>query len=122
VAEHKWNATEESNLLAAILDLGVRREYRDYISAEQATMATELIMIDLGNAERYRPKLDALYRIVEDDEAYRPEPYVAAMEQLRAALGLAPPVTPSASTLRPPLSPIPPGVSFTHPPPGGPGR
>lgn len=122
VAGHKWNATEESNLLAAILDLGVRREYRDYISAEQATMATELIMIDLGNAERYRPKLDALYRIVEDDEAYRAEPYVAAMEQLRAALGLAPPVTPSASTLRPPLSPIPPGVSFTHPPPGGPGR
>jgi hypothetical protein len=122
VAGHKWNTTEESNLLAAIVDLGVRREYRDYISAEQATMATELIMIDLGNAERYRPKLDALYRIVEDDEAYRPEPYVAAMEQLRAALGLAPPVRPSASTLRPPLSPIPPGVSFTHPPPGGPGR
>lgn len=121
VAEHKWNATEENNLLAAILDLGVRREYRDYISAEQATMATELIMIDLGNAERYRPKLDALYRIVEDDEAYRAEPYVAAMEQLRAALGLAPPVSPSASTVRP-LSPIPPGVSFTHPPPGGPGR
>jgi hypothetical protein len=121
VAGHKWNATEESNLLAAILDLGARREYRDYISAEQATMATELIMIDLGNAERYRPKLDALYRLVEDDEAYRPEPYVAAMEQLRAALGLAPAATPSASASRP-LSPIPPGVSFTHPPPGGPGR
>jgi hypothetical protein len=122
VAGHKWNSTEQGNLLASILDLGVRREYRDYISAEQATMATELIMIDLGNADRHRPKLDALYRIVEDDEAYRPEPYVVAMEQLRAALGLAPPVAPSASTLRPPLSPIPPGVSFTHPPPGGPGR
>jgi hypothetical protein len=120
VAEHKWNATEQGNLLAGLLDLGARREYRDYISAEQAMMATELLMIDLGNADRYRPKLDALYRMVEDDEAYRADQFVTGIEQLRSALGLAP--SPAASTLVRPLSPIPPGVSFAHPPPGGPGR
>jgi hypothetical protein len=121
VAGHKWNATEQGNLLAGILDLGARREFRDYIGAEQAMMATELIMIDLGKADRHRPKLDALYRLVEDDETFRADQFVTGMEQLRAALGLAPTTTPR-STLNRPLSPIPPGVSFTHPPPGGPGR
>jgi hypothetical protein len=116
VAEHKWTSGQQGNLLASILDLGVRREYRDYISAEQATMATELIMIDLGNAERYRPKLDALYRLVEDDETYRPEPFVSAMEQLRSALGLGSPVAPAAGNLTRPLSPIPPGVGWSHTP------
>jgi hypothetical protein len=122
VAEHKWNATEQSNLLAGLLDLGARREYRDYISAEQAMMATELLMIDLGSADRNRPKLDALYRLVEDDEAYKAEQFVTGMEQLRAALGLAPTASNAPATIYRPLSPIPPGVSFTHPPPGGPGR
>jgi predicted CxxxxCH...CXXCH cytochrome family protein len=114
VAEHKWTRAQEGSLLAAILDLGVRREYRDYISAEQATMATELIMIDLGTAERYRPKLDALYRMVEDDETFRPQPFAGAMEQLRSALGLGSSTAPSASTSKRPLSPIPPGVGWAH--------
>jgi hypothetical protein len=130
VAEHKWNATEQSNLLAGILDLGSRREYRDYISAEQAMMATELIMIDLGSADRHRPKLDMLYRLVEDDETYKADQFVTGIDQLRAALGLGsstvPPITSTLpnvpnpaltpKSLVRPLSPIPPGVTFSHPP------
>jgi hypothetical protein len=121
-------------VLAGLLDLGARREYRDYISAEQAMMATELLLIDIGKADRFRPRLDALYRLVEDDEAYRPEQFVTGMEQLRSALGLAPaasnsPGTSTGNTTRNtprtlyrPLSPIPPGVSFTHPSTGGSGQ
>jgi cytochrome c554/c'-like protein len=116
VAGHKWSANEKGSLLGAILDLGARREYRDYISAEQAMMATELLMIDLGNAERHRPKLDALFRLVNDDEAFRSDQFVSAIEQLRSALGLSP--APAASVTRP-LSPIPPGVTFAHPPAQG---
>ncbi|MEP7247491.1 MAG: multiheme c-type cytochrome [Gammaproteobacteria bacterium] len=89
LVERKWNATEEGGVLAGILDLGARREFRDYISAEQAVMAIELVMIDIGNAERNRSKLDALYRLVENDELYRPEQFVAGIEQLRASLGMA---------------------------------
>jgi hypothetical protein len=130
VAEHKWIPTEQSNVLAGLLDLGARREYRDYISAEQAMMATELLLIDINKADRFRPKLDALYRFVEDDEAYRAEQFATGMEQLRSALGLASTTSNSSGgsvsntprTIYRPLSPIPPGVSFTHPPPGGPGR
>jgi hypothetical protein len=86
--DRKWSAGEQTTLLSAILDLGARREYRDYISAEQAVMATELLMLDLGAAARNRSRLDALFRLVEDDEAYRPDQFVTAIEQLRTALGM----------------------------------
>ena len=88
VAARQWSNAERTALLSAILDLGARREYRDYIAAEQAVMATELLMLDLDTAERNRPRLDALFKLVEDDEAYRPEQFVTAVEQLRAALGM----------------------------------
>jgi hypothetical protein len=88
VAEHKWTPGEQTSLLTAILDLGARREYRDYIAAEQAVMASELLMLDLGTAARNRARLDELFRLVQDDEAYRPDQFVTAVEQLRAALGI----------------------------------
>jgi hypothetical protein len=87
-AARQWSNAERTALLTAILDLGSRREYRDYISAEQAVMATELLMLDLDTAERNRPRLDALFKLVEDDEAYRPDQFVTAVDQLRAALGM----------------------------------
>jgi hypothetical protein len=84
----QWSNAERTALLAAILELGSRREYRDYISAEQAVMATELLMLDLDTAQRNRPRLDALFKLVEDDEAYRPDQFVTAVDQLRGALGM----------------------------------
>jgi hypothetical protein len=87
----EWSNAERTALLTAILELGSRREYRDYISAEQAVMATELLMLDLDTAERNRPRLDALFKLVEDDEAYRPAQFVTAIEQLREALGMSGP-------------------------------
>jgi hypothetical protein len=87
-AERQWSNAERTALLTAILDLGSRREYRDYIGAEQAVMATELLMLDLDTAARNRSRLDALFRLVEDDEAYRPDQFVTAVDQLRGALGM----------------------------------
>lgn len=91
VVNRKWSTGEQTALLGAILELGARKEYRDYISAEQAVMATELLMLDLGAAARNRARLDALFRLVEDDEAYRPNQFVTAIEQLRTALGMTSP-------------------------------
>lgn len=87
-AGHKWTPGEQTGVLTAILDLGARREYRDYIGAEQAVMASELLMLDLGTAARNRARLDKLFRLVQDDEAYRPDQFVTAVEQLRSALGI----------------------------------
>ena len=68
-----WGREDSARLLPEILELGSRGECRDYITAEQAVMATELLMIDLGIAARYRKELDAMYRILRDDDAYRPD-------------------------------------------------
>jgi len=87
-AARQWSNAERTALLTAILELGSRHEYRDYIGAEQAVMATELLMLDLDTAARNRPRLDALFKLVEDDEAYRPEQFVTAVDQLRSALGM----------------------------------
>jgi hypothetical protein len=94
-ADRQWSAGEQTALLSAILELGARKEYRDYISAEQAVMATELLMLDLGAAGRNRSRLDALFRLVEDDEAYRPDQFITAIEQLRTALGMTSPNSPA---------------------------
>jgi hypothetical protein len=87
-AARQWSNAERTALLTAILDLGSRHEYRDYIGAEQAVMATELLMLDLDTAARNRARLDALFKLVEDDEAYRPDQFVTAVDQLRGALGM----------------------------------
>jgi hypothetical protein len=87
-AERKWSTGEQTALLGAILDLGSRKEYRDYIGAEQAVMASELLMLDLGTAARNRTRLDALFRMVEDDETFRADQFVTAINQLRSALGM----------------------------------
>ncbi len=87
-AERQWSNAERTALLTAILDLGSHHEYRDYIGAEQAVMATELLMLDLDTAGRNRPRLDALFKLVEDDEAYRPDQFATAVDQLRGALGM----------------------------------
>ncbi len=39
-------------------------------------MATELLMLDLGTACQNRARLDALFKLVSVDEAYRPEQFV----------------------------------------------
>ncbi len=51
-------------------------------------MATELLMLDLDTASGTAPRLDALFKLVEDDEAYRPDQFVTAVDQLRTALGM----------------------------------
>jgi hypothetical protein len=38
-------------------------------------------MLDLDTAGRNRARLDALFRLVEDDETYRPEQFVTPIDQ-----------------------------------------
>jgi len=95
-ARHRWTAAEHAGLLAGIFELGTRREFRDYIAAEQAVMALELVLLDTGVAERHRARLDTLFRLVDNDEAYRPQEFAASLDQLRAALGIAPAARPAS--------------------------
>jgi hypothetical protein len=81
-----WSASRTSSVLESILQAGSDGEFRDYLGAEQAVMATELLLIDSGRAPRLRPQLDQLYRLVKDVDAYRSADLIAEFRVLRDAL------------------------------------
>ncbi len=73
-------------LLDGILDMGIAGEYRDYLGAEQAVMAIDLLMIDANVAGKYTAQRDELYRQLQSDETYRSTSFIAALKALREAL------------------------------------
>ena len=73
-------------ILEGLLARAVRGDYRDYIAAEQAAMAMDLLLISLDQWELNKPRIDAVFATVEDDEAYRPGRFVAAADALRQGL------------------------------------
>jgi hypothetical protein len=86
VAGEAWTASRTSGVLESILQAGSDGEFRDYLGAEQAVMAAELLLIDSGQATRLRPQLDALYRLVKDVDAFRSADFIEGLRVLRAAL------------------------------------
>jgi hypothetical protein len=80
-----WDAGETSHVLAAVLDAGVQGEFRDYLGAEQAVMASELLLIDAGRAQHLRPQLDTLYRLLRTVDGYRSTEFVEALKALKSA-------------------------------------
>jgi hypothetical protein len=91
VADRTWSAAQASSVLDSVLEAGLGGEFRDYLGAEQAVMAIELLLIDSGGASRVKPQVDALYRTVQDVDAYRSAAFIAAVSALRAALAAGPP-------------------------------
>ena len=83
---HAWSEAERQSLMRQIVESGAAGEYGNYISAEQAVMALELLMIDAGVAARYRDHLDQLYRILHDDDAYKPALLRESLSTLATAI------------------------------------
>jgi len=86
VTGEAWTASRTSDVLESILQAGTDGEFRDYLGAEQAVMATELLLIERGQAARLRPQLDELYRLVKDVDTYRSADFIAELRVLHAAL------------------------------------
>ena len=85
-ATYQWSHTDQQQLLNMVVSLGVEGEFHDYIGAEQAVMAIDGLMIDLGWSNEHRARLDGLYRLTRNDEGYTPEAFVTAMRELQSAL------------------------------------
>jgi hypothetical protein len=83
---YKWTHSDQQQLLNMLVALGVEGEFHDYIGAEQAVMAIDGLLIDLGTSSQLRNKLDGLYRLVRNDEAYSPADFIAALRELQSAL------------------------------------
>jgi len=89
-ATYQWSRTDQQQLLNMVVSLGVEGEFHDYIGAEQAVMAIDGLLIDLGWSNEQRARLDGLYRLTRNDEGFAPEAFVTAMRELQSALeGLA---------------------------------
>ena len=85
-ASYAWSRTDQQQLLNMLVSLGVEGEFHDYIGAEQAVMAIDGLLIDLGWSNEHRARLDGLYRLTRNDEGYTPEAFVTAMRELQSAL------------------------------------
>jgi cytochrome c554/c'-like protein len=73
-------------LLDSILQAGIEGEYRDYLGAEQAVMAMDLLMNEAKLAGSNKVQLDELYRLLKSDETYRSADFMAALKVLREGL------------------------------------
>ena len=85
-ATYQWSRVDQQQLLNIVVSLGVEGEFHDYIGAEQAVMAIDGLLIDLGWSNEHRARLDGLYRLTRNDEGYTPEAFVTAMRDLQGAL------------------------------------
>jgi hypothetical protein len=73
-------------LLDNVIQAGIDGEYRDYLGAEQALMAIDLLMIDANLAGKYTAQRDELYRLLLSDETYRAAAFIDALKALRDSL------------------------------------
>ena len=69
-------------ILREILATGAEGNYLDYASAEQAFMAVQMLVFEIGDPD-LEDELTALGDALQDDERYRP----AQFRRLLAALG-----------------------------------
>ena len=67
-------APSARNLLDNVLQAGVDGEYLDYLGAEQAVMAIDLLLMDAGVAQRHHDQRDELFHLVRSDEVFRARP------------------------------------------------
>lgn len=69
---------------------GIEGSFRDYIGAEQAVMAIELIIIDRGKKEQLQSQrqrqIDELYKQVENDEVFQAAQFIQTLKKLKKVL------------------------------------
>lgn len=71
----------ELALLREVLATGAEGNYLDYISAEQAFMAVQMLVIEIGDPV-LEERLDRIADTLNDDERYRPSRFAAMLASL----------------------------------------
>ena len=68
----------ERQILRELLACGAEGNFLDYASAEQAFMAVQMLVYEIGDA-RLQAELDPLGDSLDDDERYRPARFAALL-------------------------------------------
>ena len=74
---HEFSPADADMLFGELIVLGMGGESYDYVSAEQATRAIDLLASAAGN--RYAAQIDRLFEAVQDEDDYRPERYIRVL-------------------------------------------
>lgn len=69
-------------LLAAVLETGADGNYIDYVSAEQAFMAVQMLVLEIGDPD-LEASLDELANSLNDDERFRPAQFARLLANLQ---------------------------------------
>ena len=79
--EEKLNLMPDrsKDVMLEILKMGQEGKFRDYVAAEQAVMAVDLLLQANGSRERSEAWLDRLYAAVENQDKYNPLAFQNAM-------------------------------------------
>lgn len=94
IAGYSFDSKTALSLLRRITDQGITGEYRDYAAAEQSLMAIDALLSTLESAGRIKvsgssalgQQLDALYKVLEDDDTYRPDQYIGGLKKLKSLI------------------------------------
>jgi hypothetical protein len=70
----------------AIVSAAAQGDLADYGAAEQVFLAVDSLSLQLGDADRLRGRVDALYQAVETDQSYRPAQFAKAAASLLEGL------------------------------------
>jgi hypothetical protein len=73
--------SSERQILEQILQTGADGEFLDYVSAEQAFMAVQMLAFELNDAA-LQTELDALAEVLDNDERYQPAQFARLLRNL----------------------------------------
>jgi len=71
---------DKRKMIEDLMRLGVRGEYRDYISAEQAVMAMDALSYSLPYEPSLTEVINRAYQYTQNDEAYKSEKFRKDLE------------------------------------------
>lgn len=86
LSKGSYGPEQQRQLRRELLAQAAAERFRHFTAAEQAFLAVETLSLSLGDAERLKSRLDALYGSVEDENRFVPQQFAVLARQLMGAL------------------------------------
>ena len=80
------SAEAQEVALAALIRAGARGDYRDYVLAEQAAMALDVLLLSTARWDASRPAMDRVFASVDDEDRFDAGAFAQAVAALSAGL------------------------------------
>jgi hypothetical protein len=88
IAGRETSATLPEQLLRVIAQAGSEDQFADYVAAEQATMAIDMLLSAANLRSEFAGWLEQLYSRVSDEDNYSPDEMMATLTELKKTLSV----------------------------------